>query len=115
MFELHNKTTQQKLADKVIICNTFFSRLKGLLGKKELNEGEALILTKTNNVHSFFMQFAIDLIFLNKQKVVIQTIINFLPNKVSPKIKESYYVVELSANFLLKTQINCGDYLYWEE
>lgn len=110
---LKNKAKEQVISQKVILCKSFFSRLKGLLGRKKFSEGEALILTHTSRVHSFFMQFAIDLIFLDKNKKVLATEINFLQNKISPQVENSYYVIELPANYLQKIKIDIGDSLDW--
>lgn len=54
------------------IANGFFAKLKGLLFKPMLDDREAIVLTNCNSVHTCGMQYAIDVIFLNKQFRVIR-------------------------------------------
>jgi len=58
------------IADKVYIADSYFKRLRGLLGKKQLQPGEGLLLTKVSSVHCFFMKFTIDVVYLNADMVV---------------------------------------------
>ena len=54
------------------IAKGFFAKLKGLLFKPALNDREALVITPCHSVHTCGMQYAIDLIFLNKQFKVVK-------------------------------------------
>ena len=78
----------------VKVANTMFRRAVGLLFSKKLTQG-ALILYPCKSIHMFFMRFPIDVVFLNKEKVIVQCIEHLKPWKVSPIVKESYYVLEL--------------------
>ena len=61
------------IADNVRIADTYFTRLRGLLGKKKLERGEGLLLTQCSSVHCFFMKFTIDVVYLSKDMVVLGT------------------------------------------
>lgn len=54
------------------IAKGFFAKLKGLLFKPMLDDREAIVLTRCNSVHTCGMQYAIDVIFLNKQFKVVR-------------------------------------------
>ena len=61
--KLINKTSGKVLAENLEVADTFFSKMKGLLGRDNLPEGEALHIIPCNNIHSFFMKFEFDAIF----------------------------------------------------
>ncbi|MDD5595378.1 MAG: DUF192 domain-containing protein [Candidatus Omnitrophica bacterium] len=92
---LINQTKNTILAEEVFFANTGLKRLKGLLGKKELPKGKALIIKPCSSVHSFFMQFTIDLIFLDEQNRVIKTIPYFRPFRITRPYFHAVSVVEL--------------------
>ena len=102
-----NKTKNITVLDKVVLANTFFSRLKGLMGKKALDKGEGIIIKPCSSIHSFGMKMAIDVAFIDKDNQVIFILENFKPKKMSPIIKGSKYVIETSANlFQDKLEVN---------
>jgi uncharacterized membrane protein (UPF0127 family) len=53
------------------LADTPFSRLRGLLGRKELPDGEGVLLTPAGSIHTWFMQFAIDVVFLESDLTVL--------------------------------------------
>ena len=52
---------------EVEIAETFFSRLRGLIGRKHLDKGHGLLLAPCNSIHMLFMRFAIDVVYLDKK------------------------------------------------
>ena len=50
---------------KVVVADTFFRRMRGLLGRDGLPPGEGLLITRCRSIHTLFMRFAIDAIFLD--------------------------------------------------
>ena len=68
------------LTNRVVRASAFFERLIGLLGKKEIAANEALWLTRCCSIHTFFMKFPIDIIFLNRKGKVIALIPHLKPN-----------------------------------
>jgi len=97
--------------DKVIIANTFLTRLKGLLGRSEIPKNTVLILTPCRQVHTFFMRFPIGVVFLNKQGVVLHKEV-LKPWRVSKLVKDAAMVVEVAPGAV--GEINVGDVLYWQ-
>ena len=111
MVTLINQTQNQPIADKVMVADNYWLRLKGLLGKKELNDGEGLWLKPCNSVHMFFMKIPLDLVFLDKDNKVIHLIENLKPWQVSPVVKESKSVLELPVGLINLTRISLKDTL----
>jgi len=104
-----NLTKNTLLADEAKMANTFFTRLIGLLNRNSLRKGEALILTPSNCIHSFFMRFTIDVLFLDKTGRVIAALPAFKPFRLSPIYFNSCTTVELPENTLKLSQTQPGD------
>lgn len=109
--QLVNKANESILANNVEIAGDFIKRLKGLMGRPGLNEGEAMLLYPCSSIHTFFMNFPIDAIFIDRNAVVLKTIENMKPYKISPVIKNSYMVIELPAGCLSSTGTTVGQHL----
>lgn len=104
-----NLTRNTILADTAKMADTFSTRLIGLLNRNSLANGEALILVPSNSIHSFFMRFTIDVIFLDKSGRVIKTLPSFRPFRISPVYFNSHSVIELPENSLKSSQTQPGD------
>jgi uncharacterized protein len=48
-----------------------FTRMRGLLGRSELPPGEGILLQPAGSVHTFFMRFPIDVVFLDRELTVV--------------------------------------------
>lgn len=104
-----NETRSRQLCTQAGFANHFFSRLKGLLGKKELQEGEGLIISPCNMVHSIGMRMTIDVLFLNKAHEVVYYMDRMPPNRFSPHVKEARYVIELPPGMIAASGTEMGD------
>lgn len=104
-----NKTKNTILASNVLLANTSFKRMRGLLGKKKLKSGEGLILKPANSIHTFFMHFPIDVIFVNKNNQAIKVMPNLPPWRISPIYLQSNFVIELPQGSIQSSQTSQGD------
>ena len=116
----YNKILIKVEKNQQTICNcyladSFFKRFKGLMLAQPLKGSEGLFLTKTNSIHMFFMKYEIDVIFLDKDNIVIDTIISMKRRRVSKIYKNCKNVIELKANTLLELDITVGDKLILTE
>lgn len=105
------RSTGKVIASKVRIARDFKSRFLGLMLRRELPQGEALIITHCNMVHMFFMRFAIDTIFISDDFVVMDTHTNLKPWRISKLVHGAAHVVELSEGTLMSAPVNPGDVL----
>ena len=80
-----------------------------------LNNDEGLLLTKTNSIHMFFMKYEIDVIFLDKNDIVIDKIISMKRRRVSKIYKNCNKVIELKSKTLLELDIEVGDKIIFSE
>ena len=106
-----NLRTGRELATNVRVADTLFTRMKGLLGKKELPQGESLWIKPCFSVHTFFMKFPIDVIFLNKTNQVIAAVSNLTPNRMTRLYPQSFSVLELPPGTIVADNIQIGDQL----
>src|SRR5437762_1433524 len=56
--------------ERCVVADTAPARMRGLLGRDGLEEGEGLLIRPTNSVHMFFMRFAIDVVFVDRELAV---------------------------------------------
>jgi len=68
------KKEEQVLVPTVYVARSFFSRFLGLMGRKSIPSEEALLFPRCNSIHTFFMRFPIDVIFVSKDGTVVDVI-----------------------------------------
>jgi uncharacterized protein len=59
------------VCDSCAVADTMWTRLRGLMGRRELEPGEGLLLRPSGSVHTCFMRFAIDIAFLDRELRVL--------------------------------------------
>lgn len=111
---LMNRNKATVMAHSVQVAGTFWRRLKGLLGTKSFPAGQALIIQPCASVHTFGMQYAIDVVFLDATHRVVKIVSNMEPNRVASASRASY-VVELAAGTVSRTVTAMGDVIEWNE
>ncbi|EIW20445.1 MULTISPECIES: DUF192 domain-containing protein [Pelosinus] len=77
---------QDSAADNVLefsVADTFLSRLKGLLGTTSLAENQGLLLCNCNSVHMIGMRYVLDIVYLDKNGVILKIVENLKPWQVS--------------------------------
>jgi len=104
-----NLTNNTVLADRARVADTFWKRLVGLLNRNSLEKGEALILKPCSSIHTFFMRFSIDVLFLDKNSKVIGIIHAIKPFCITPVYFGACLVIELAAGTLQLNQTKLGD------
>lgn len=101
---------EKKLLPHGLYAQTLSSRLKGLLGTKNLTAGKGLLIPKCRQVHTFFMNYPIDVIFLDSKNKIIK-IQTLHPWKISSWILKAQKVLEVPAGFAIKHKLKKGDKL----
>lgn len=106
-----NRTRQVYLATQLAVADTHASRLRGLLGASEAGfcAGHGLWLVPSHGVHSIGMRFPIDVVYLDRNKVVIFLQQNLKPWRIAPVRKFAASVLELPSNTLAATGTGLGD------
>jgi uncharacterized membrane protein (UPF0127 family) len=111
LFKIINISRSTALADKTEIAQTIFTRAKGLLGRKGLENGQALIIKDCNSIHTFFMRFPIDVVFVDRNDYVLRVVENIKPFRLSPVAWRASCTIELPVGVVKSSQTQKGDRL----
>lgn len=104
------------MAIRIERADTFVKRLRGLMFLKQFpDDFDALVLSPCNAVHTMFMRYSIDIIFLDKHMNVLFICHQLKPVRFSPVIKNAKYVIELPAGVLAKYGLRTGEGLMLNE
>jgi uncharacterized protein len=108
---LVNLRTGAPIATSVERAMTRATRKRGLLGRDGMPAGSALMIEPCPAVHTAFMRFAIDIVFLDRQGYAIKIVRNLGPWRaaMSPR---AYAVIEMPAGALHEVDLVVGDRLF---
>lgn len=109
-WKISNLTRETVLAERVETADRGATRQKGLLGRDGLSPGEGLWIVPCESVHTFFMRFPIDLVYLDRKKRVRKVRSNVMPWRLSACLSADS-VVELAAGAALAAKTQTGDQL----
>jgi uncharacterized protein len=108
---LRNSRTGSVLADRVERASTLLARMRGLLGRAALSDGEALLIEPCTSLHTFFMRFTIDAAFLSRELRVVRVIPDLVPWRATRLHRGAAMAVELPRGTLARTGTREGDAL----
>ncbi len=98
------------LATEVYVADSFLKRAKGLLGKSAISANNAMVIIPCNAIHTFFMRFNIDVIFISDENKIISLHKTVKPWKVLRQLSAKY-VVELPDNTINNAGLKEGQLL----
>jgi len=99
------------IAQNIQKADSFVKKTVGLLNRNGLSFDEGLILEKCNSIHSFGMKFDFDAIYLDNDNKVVKLIENIKPNRLMPIVFKAQKVLETTAGFIQKNDIQIGNKL----
>ena len=102
------------LAEEVRPVSSFFARFRGLMGVAALPAGHGLLLDGDNSIHTCFMRFPIDVVFLDRDRRVVHQVSVMRPWRVSRIVWRAKGILELPAGTLEQTGTAIGDQLVVE-
>ena len=95
-----NRTRDRIVAREVALADTAASRAQGLLGRDRMEAEEGLWIVPCPMIHTFFMRFPIDVLFLDRNLRVRRVIEDLKPWRLSPWVFTAHSVLELPAGAL---------------
>lgn len=101
------KTPQNTLKIKIAYANTFYKRFKGLMLKKDFDEGLIFTNLKDSSIHTIFMRFEIDVYFFDENKVIYEKT-SLKPWKFYRPKKQAKFILETKKD---KLKLKIGDCL----
>jgi uncharacterized membrane protein (UPF0127 family) len=114
--KLVNSSKNLQVAARVRVASGFFERAKGLLGESGIESGTALWIQGSrfvgcNSVHTWFMRFAIDVVFVDRSMIVKRVYEDLGPWRMTLPAYGAVSVFELPAGTLKSKPVDIGDQL----
>lgn len=109
---LRKAKDQSLLVARLNVAESLSDRTIGLLGRESLPEDEGLWIHRCNSIHTFFMRFAIDCVFLNRKQEVVAVKADIKPWRLVLPQWGASSVIEVSAGVTEKWKLQKGDTLH---
>jgi uncharacterized membrane protein (UPF0127 family) len=110
---VRNLTRGTSLGSSIDAARTSACRRRGLLGRAQLKEGEGLWIVPCESIHTFFMRFAIDVVYLDRRRRVRKIVSQLLPWRLSLCLA-AHSVLELPNGCIDRGGIQKGDQLEFQ-
>ncbi|PIQ84272.1 MAG: hypothetical protein COV75_03155 [Candidatus Omnitrophica bacterium CG11_big_fil_rev_8_21_14_0_20_63_9] len=106
--------TTDLLAQRASMARSILSRMVGLLNRSGLADGEGLILPRCRAIHTWFMRFPIDAVFVDRQWQVVAVHKALGPWRMTPCVWGAQAVIELPAGQADRARLGVGAQLVLE-
>jgi uncharacterized protein len=106
--ELYNAGNGKLIAGQVEAASTFLRRFRGLMLTRELPQQCALHIRPCRSVHTYFMRYPIDVLYLDEAGHVVGTDERLAPGKIGSRVPRTRSVVELPAGRIRETDTRIG-------
>ena len=93
------------------IADSFIQKLTGLVFRKKILENEGLLFEDCSSIHTLWMRFSLDAVFLDRDNRVLRIFPGLKPFRFTPAVRESIKVLEIKAGISSKLGIKEGCYL----
>jgi uncharacterized protein len=98
------------VCERCVLADTALARVRGLLGRGSLPAGEGILLRPASSVHTAFMRFAIDVVFLDRDLRVLKIASHLRPWRTAAR-RKAHAVLELPAGEAARRGLELGDRL----
>jgi uncharacterized membrane protein (UPF0127 family) len=109
---LRREDDERVLCGHCVLADTLPRRLRGLLGRRELVAGEGIVLRPGWSVHTAFMRYPIDVVFVSADQVVLRIVAGLKPWRTAI-CRGAHDVVELANHEAARHELNEGDRVTW--
>ena len=111
MLHIINETRDTVVAKDVRLADRFWPRFWGLMGHRGLPEEAGLLLRPSSSIHTAFMRFAIDVVFLDRSLRVVKVVPRMKPFRATIAFGGAHSALELNPGAAEKAQVQTGDQL----
>lgn len=115
MYQVVNKRNGNVVAGHVAKASTLWERTKGLLGRSSLEPDHGLWIDPCKSIHTFFMQFPIDVVFISHTGEIVGLYQSLLPFTASAVFWSATSVIELPVGTIQSSQCEIGHILEMKE
>lgn len=109
-----NVTRNTTVTDQVLLALNTWQRLRGLIGHTPLSDTEGMLLRPCNSIHTCFMGYAIDALFLDSRGKVVRLYEGLKPWRLSAIHFDSCCVLELAAGSAVLSGTVAGDVIVFQ-
>ena len=111
MTQVTNETKGTEVASQAQVADSIPSRFWGLLGRRFLPDGHGLLLRPSSSIHTAFMRFAIDVVFLDRENRVVKVVPELKPFRLAGCWRGAHSALELPAGGAAAGDVEQGDQL----
>jgi uncharacterized protein len=105
---------QSTVCERCLVADRMLPRMKGLLGRRKLSSGEGMVIRPAPSIHTFFMRFPIDAVFLARDGEVLKIADDVKPWRIR-SARRAHAVLELPAGEARRRSVSAGDRLVFTE
>jgi uncharacterized membrane protein (UPF0127 family) len=105
----------QQVGHRIAEAYSFLRRLRGLMLTSSLSEGSGLHIRPCRSIHSFFMRYPIDVLYLDKENYIVGIQHRLTPGKLGAVFRGTRSVVELPAGTLEGESVQLGQKVIFEK
>ena len=109
-----NPATGTVIAEQAQVATGLWSRFWGLMGRRELPPGSGILIAPCSSIHMFFMRFPIDVVFLDRDDMVVKIVHSIRPWRLAMG-GGGKKALELPAGTAIAVHITEGDQLAFED
>jgi uncharacterized membrane protein (UPF0127 family) len=106
-----NAANGKLVGDEIAVAESSLTRLFGLMGRRNLEPGHGLLITPSSGVHTFGMRFAIDVVGLDHEWLVVGVWPELKPYRLSGISMKYKSILELPPGRIAACGITVGDQL----
>lgn len=111
MLRVENLTRQVTLVDRGRVANNFWTRMRGLMGVRQLAPGEGLLIAPCNSIHTHFMRVPIDILYVNGKDQIVAIDAQMPTWRFGRLRRAARYVIELPSGTVTDATGAVGDQL----
>lgn len=108
---VNNRTRGVELVGSGWMATSLLARLRGLIGRLELQAGQGLIIRPCNAIHTFGLAYPVDAAFLDSRGRVIKVASRIPPNRIGPVAIRASQVLELPSGTIASSGMAVNDEL----
>ena len=112
-FRVKNLRTDEVIVPRASLAADPFNRMRGLLGKASLSPDEGIILQPASSIHTLFMRFPIDVIYLDDKGAIKKVVADLAPFRFS-WARGAHTVIEVPPGSTRLLDLLPGDRLIWQ-
>jgi len=98
------------VCERCTVADSPLPRMRGLLGRRDLSSGEGLLLRPAGSIHTFFMRFPIDAVFIDREGRIVRVARSIRPWRAAAA-RGARSVLELRAGECDRRRLQTGDVL----